>query len=312
MTTIDRVPEWKGRRSRVAPISGSRAARTWEQDPGYLSHRERATPWTVVDSNMDGVLNEQYYNKSQMKFGLPANLPASRYMASPQFADLNRRVHTQTLQPGYTTRNQNIEPINGNLGISATPQLQPLVAEYTGRHDTELMTRLDPLTADAQVSDMLAASGGSGRPATGQPRVRLADVYDPRFTGYGDPYRAYEDATTGQVRYYYGDVDAHKTPNYIVRSLIDHMDFTQGYGPLHSEYPDAAESLGDIGSCARPWADIGDLRGKVEEQYLADDIAFRTSMMESLMRKRNSEAWQRRVAPLSQSAHTSGFRCGPR
>lgn len=323
---LHQVPTWTGRRSRVQPPSGSRSAETWEQDPGYLSYHERDRPWKIVDANLDGVVDESYYDPRQMEYGLPANLPASTYLASRQFAAHNERVHTSIIQPGtgttgsLLTRNQTIQPINAELGISSTPQFQPLVAQYTDA-GSEVLTRLDPLTADSQVDELVSRDGSSDPSKYGPEggnRIRLSDVYDPRHTGYGDPYREYEDVVTGQIRYYYGDVDAYKIPNYIVRSEIDHMDFADSYGPLKEEYAgahapgeQAPGSLGDIGSCGRPWAESGDIRGKVEERYLADDIAFRTSMMESLMRKRNQEAWQRRVAPLSQSAHTRGFKSGP-
>ena len=35
-----------------------------------------------------------------------------------------------------------------------------------------------------------------------------ANVYDPRFTGYGTSYRAYNEPVTGQTRFYYDDVNA--------------------------------------------------------------------------------------------------------
>ena len=302
---IQRVPVWRDRESAVVPPSASRSAANWGSSPRYPS-AERGGPrrdlWTVsTDANMDGVANEDYWNPKQLP--MPTNVPMSEYAYSDQFMEHNRAINTQSLQPGLLSMQQTSEPINGNLGISFTPQLQPLISQ------PGMQRRLDPLLADEEISGL---SGMRDRGPPPQPRVRLSDIYDPRFTGYGDPYRGYEDRMTGRPKWYYGDIDTYKTPGYIGRSEVDHMDFEQGYGPLMEEYAGEEGSMGDLGSTERPWSELGDLRGKVEERYLADDIRFRTSMMESLMRKRNSEMWQRRVAPLSQSAHTSGFKGGRR
>ncbi len=52
-------------------------------------------------------------------------------------------------------------------------------------------------------------------------QTHLSDLYDPRFTGYGTSSRSYLEPVTGQVRFYYDDIDSYKRPNYISRSKVD-------------------------------------------------------------------------------------------
>ena len=52
--------------------------------------------------------------------------------------------------------------------------------------------------------------------------IDTSNVYDPRSNSYGTSYRSYIDKMTGQVRYYYDDINAIRQPNYITRNNILH------------------------------------------------------------------------------------------
>lgn len=112
--------------------------------------------------------------------------------------------------------------------------------------------------------------------------VSIYNVFDPRFAGYGSDDRNYTEPTLRQTRYFYDDVDAIRRPNYIVRSKIDSCvtPFGDGYGPMRVDQRTLNQN--------RPLA---------EQAYLNQNLNFRNDMMESLMRKINSERWQTRAAP---------------
>lgn len=110
-------------------------------------------------------------------------------------------------------------------------------------------------------------------------RMTQYDIYDPRFTGYGDQYRAYEEPVTGQTRFFYKDVDAIKMPNYVVRSKVDTLPWAPTYGP------------------DKPFQ--GNHRELANNDFHESALTFRAEMQERLLRKRNAEMWQRRVAPIS-------------
>jgi hypothetical protein len=113
--------------------------------------------------------------------------------------------------------------------------------------------------------------------------VSIYNVFDPRFSGYGSDDRHYIEPTTGQPRYYYDDVDAIRRPNYIVRSKLDNCvtGFGDQYGPMRDNQ-----------------LSLNEMRGMAESSYLNNNMNFRNDLMESLMRRRNTEMWQLRQAPM--------------
>ena len=118
--------------------------------------------------------------------------------------------------------------------------------------------------------------------------VNFEDIYDGKFTGYGDGTRAYGDVNLGQVQYYASDVDAYRAPNFGTRSKVDFIDFTD---PMGKVYPEYSMSVG-----------VNDIKKTVEDQFLADSTFQRMDIMERLMRKTNSESWQLRAAGISRAA----------
>lgn len=112
--------------------------------------------------------------------------------------------------------------------------------------------------------------------------VSVYNVFDPRFAGYGSDNRNYLEPMLRQPRYFYDDVDAIRRPNYIVRSKLDSCVtvFGDQYGPMRTDQKT-----------------LNQLRPLAEQAYLNNNLNYRNDLMESLMRKKNSEKWQDRAAP---------------
>jgi hypothetical protein len=211
------------------------------------------------------------YNPAQVReSNLPANMAVGNCQKDPVFRDFNKNIFTQNVGQDSFTSSQVIEPINSNIGISFTQQFLPTTArrneksqlEYT-EHDPALVSK-DELFREV-------------------PYVPLSDpssIFDPRFNGYGTSYRAYIDDNTGQPRFMYDDINAVRMPNYITRNKIDHVPFGDTYGP-DTPNPTNAE-----------------VRSLANDSWLRNSLQFRDDMKMRLMRKRNNELWQTRMAPL--------------
>lgn len=175
---------------------------------------------------------------------------------------------TQTLQPGVFQKSKVGEPINSMIGISFQQQFVPTEVEenqnwikYTQQNPTDVS--IHPTIEERPISQT------------------ESNVYDPRFTGYGDSDRSYVDNNTGQPRFFYDDINAIKMPNYIVRSNVDIFPWASQYGP-------------DV-----PLENYDEHRQLANNAFHDAAITFRTDMQERLMRKRNAEMWQIRAYPKS-------------
>jgi len=225
------------------------------------------------------------------------------------FKQPNAKMFLQNVQPNMYSYSIDQTPINALAsGISYTPQIPPkfrdqVYNKFTG-NTYPIYTRIDPqLIRDEGVPARIAeqpirsdwsAKYSSWEAAPGS--INIEDIYDPRFTGYGDPYRSYSDVNLGNVQYYYSDVDAYKFPNYITRSKVDFVEYTDPMGKVKTDYIRTAG--------------LDDTRPFVNNQYTSDTNYFRENLMESQMRKRNSELWQLRYAPISKAANTRYFTSG--
>ncbi len=162
-----------------------------------------------------------------------------------------RNLYLQSIEPNLYSYSDVTYPINANLGISYTPEMPPRIKDQIltqGQYPYDtipLYHRLDPqLIRDNQIpgraeelptrspysakySDYEAASG----------TVDYNNIYDGRFSSYGSPYRSYADIDTAQVRYYYGDINAYRAPNFIIRNKVDHVEFRNDNGSISNEYP---------------------------------------------------------------------------
>lgn len=178
-------------------------------------------------------------------------------------------IITQTLQPGVFQKSHIGEPIQSNIGISYTQEWGPTEVQETNNMIKYTMRDPKNTIITPQIKEEVI----------GQDH---ANVYDPRFTGYGTSYRSYTDQLTGRPKFFYDDVDAITMPNYVTRSKVDVFPWANTYGPDKMMSHD------------------GDEYRQLANNAFADSaLTFRTELQERLMRKRNAELWQRRVAPIS-------------
>jgi hypothetical protein len=229
----------------------------------------------IINNNMDGnIMTEMgYYPNQPFENHLPSNLAVGPAQLDPAFNNYNKNVFTNIIQPGVYTQSDTIQPISDNIGISFTQQFQPV--EETNNQNGTTFVYEDPITYVPK-----------NKPY--KETINTSNVYDPRFTGSGTSYRTYIDKMTGQPRFYYDDVNCHRKPNYVTRNNIDFTEYGTTYGPQnHKEFMDQRN-----------------VRAKAQDTYLNNQLTFRTEMQERLMRKRNAEAWQQKVAPIIKSSFT--------
>ena len=215
------------------------------------------------------------YNPEQLLIsGLPTNLSSSNYSREHSMKQYNENLYTQTIQPGIYTRNQINEPINSNIGISFTQQFPPKTQKTNFLNGDINYIEHDPRIIEPVFDEIHIV-----------PRTTEYNIYDPRFTGYGTSYRSYTDDNIGQTRFYYNDVDAIRMPNYITRSHIDNQPFADHYGPIPENAANGNPNTPNIHALAN-------------NAFLEGSLQHRTEISERLMRKVNSEQWQRRSAPM--------------
>jgi len=176
---------------------------------------------------------------------------------------------TQTLQPGIFQKSHIGEPIQSNIGISFTQQFGPTKIMEKDNKIKFTTFDLDNTTVIPEIIEE-------------QVKQDHSNVYDPRFTGYGTSYRGYTDRLTGQPKFFYDDVDSITMPNYITRSKVDIFPWAKTYGP---------DDMSDVSD--------GRHRQLANDAFTNSTLKFRTELQERLMRKRNAELWQRRVAPIT-------------
>lgn len=224
----------------------------------------------------------------------------------------------QSLQPGVYTLPTTYDPINNDFNIDEATQFEPVKQNYEWGNVV-----FTPISSKAPYQPPQQQQGQPPQQQQGQPTqqksqkvqsqqkplmegyansserppnftsryqkqseitddVSIYNVFDPRFSGYGSDNRAYLEPMVKQTRYYYDDINAIRMPNYIVRSKIDNCvtGFGDQYGPMRVDQRTLNEN--------RPLA---------EQAYLDNNLAYRNDLMESLMRKRNSEIWQTRQSP---------------
>jgi hypothetical protein len=234
---------------------------------------------TAGQISSDIVFNKSSgYNSKDLKIAtLPNNISSSNWSGDPKLKKYNENLFTQTIQPGIYTMSEINEPINSNIGISFTqqfPQISQKINQISGDINyTEHESIIEPLISKENFSK----------------RVTETDIYDPRFTGYGTSYRAYTDDLTGQTRFYYDDVNAIRMPNYISRSHIDNQPFADQYGPIPKDFENGNPYTKNMHEMA-------------ESAFLEGALQHRTDLSERLMRKVNSEHWQRRAAPINKNS----------
>jgi hypothetical protein len=202
------------------------------------------------------------------------------------YNEYNKNLFTQTIQPGVFARNEVIEPIQNNIGISWDQQFQPVTCETEKNGSTTYVTH------DPRIVPPLAT------PPTPRAKVPTnSDIYDPRSGGYGTSYRSYIDTLTGQPRFYYDDIESIRKPNYIIRSNIDDAAWAHQYGPMSEP-----KENGPIPNHMS--------RSLANDKFMRDTLQQRNELQERAMRKYNTTiGWQRRQAPLRRDMGSCRSRC---
>ncbi len=221
------------------------------------------------------------YDPTNINYNIPNNLAAGRCDRTLAMSEFNKNIFTQNVGQDDFSFNQVNEPINSNIGISFTQQFEPTSA-HQDMAGNKFYTANDPRLYTPPAPSPYIES------------VRPDNVYDPRSGGYGTSYRAYVDEFTGQPRFMYDDIDSVRAPNYITRSKIDNQPFAESYGTMDNNF-----NLGSGENAGNP--SNPDIRMLAQDKWMRDSIEFRQSMSNSLMRKRNAEMWQQRIAPLNMS-----------
>lgn len=242
--------------------------------PKALEGERIILPTEIKEAESGQVNTACGYNPSQLyTSSLPTNFPSTKCERSPYLNSYHDDLFTQTIQPGVYSKNQVNEPINSNIGISFDQQLEPLTIRDNGDNSITF-TRHDPRIMGDIIEEPQLET------------VNEANVYDPRYSGYGTSYRAYDNELLGRTDFYYDDIDAVRMPNYIARNNIDFAKFADTYGPMKT-------------ASGNPYTE--EIRNLANNQFLSSALEFRTGLSESLMRKNNAEGWQKRAMPLNLS-----------
>jgi len=244
------------------------------------------------------------YSNSKIMPHAPADTllnPDPTYVYTDDFfKQPEANIFLQNIQPNEYSFSMEKTPINSNLGITYMPQIPPIFSDqvYTQNGKYPIYTRIDP---------QLIRESGPASNLTDQPRreawsakysdwevpgsTDYNDIYSPDFSGYSTGlFNSYSDVNSGNTSYYVSDYDSYRYPNFIVRSNVDFIDYTDPQGKTSPQY----ERISNLNQY-RPIA---------ESEFVADTSFFRDSIMESNMRKMNSENWQARQAPLSRQANS--------
>lgn len=242
------------------------------------------------------------------------------------------QLRTATIQPGVYERSDFLEPINSLIGISEQKQFDPTritssnrngILYATENYPYSIKTPSPSITDDNDddgdeypqydrlienhrnknhhpikknhIKENFITTDADGGDSSSLPTIKLlqteSDIYDPRFTGYGPVNRSYIEPMTGSPRFFYDDINAVNMPNFISRNNVDIYPWAPQYGS------------GMNGNLSENGIGHGDgYKRLAEDAFMNATLKFRTEMQERLLRKRNAELWQTRLAPI----HTMG------
>ena len=198
------------------------------------------------------------------------------------------------IQPNYNTQPLDPVPINHNIGITQTPEDNLLAPTgdnvYFNRNDPYLVrdsynsNRNGEMPARSSQSDYMHPFEGEGNYLLGPESVR-----DPRGSDFGSTGgNSYFNPDAGNIRYYYDDVDAYRTPTYVNRSKIDHIDFVDPMGGVRPQY--VRNPIQDMS--------LDEAKIHAENAWSKSQTEFRENMMASWMTKANERSWQLKQAPI--------------
>ena len=238
-------------------------------------------PPYVVGPDLPGdmLTSMGYYPAQLEKHNIPSNLGVGRAPKDDSFNEYHKNIFTDIITPGIYKRNEIIEPISANMGISFTQQFEPVTCEKDCNDDITFVSQDPRIKRTTNLPTVIEEDSPNE-----------SNVYDPRFTGSGTSYRSYIDKITGQPRFYYDDVEVHRKVNYITRNNIDFTKFGTTYGPMEKE----------------EFSNQKDIRNLANTEFLNASLTQRTDLQERLMRKVNANAWQQKVAPIRTNDYTRG------
>ena len=191
-------------------------------------------------------------------------MPSGACPQKPEMSNYNDNLFTQNVGPNNFVKTTYTEAANGRLGISKPPQ------EPVNHTEGNMTYILDPNIVKPPSTKPIIAAG-----------IDQSEVYDPRFTTYGPSNRSYIEPITGQVRYYYDDINAQNN-YYVTRNKLDFMSFGQGAGPMENRN----ESLDEV-------------KQKAQQHFIDNTNEQRTGLGVSNMEKYNTSiGWQRRKYPI--------------
>jgi len=207
-----------------------------------------------------------------------------------------RSKYFSNIQPSAITYSDSVFPINNNIAITQLPKEKMVIKKKVMVNGDEYeFDQVVDKVPDEDIKEQYPSRKYASKydfPDSYGGVMDTEDVYDPRMTSYGDSYRSYYDANLGNTQYWYGDIDAYRTPNFSTRTNVDFIKYTDPQGREISEYH---RNVG-----------LQDVRKEVEDTYTADQLYFRQDHMERIMRKRNSESWQLKLASIPSQAHRQG------
>jgi hypothetical protein len=223
-------------------------------DPGYFMRKT-----DFKDSLYGTVNNEGYDNTDSVTNRIQMIGDLNN---SDRDIDRKDELFINVIQPGVYSINDVTESIGNNFGIN----------ESRTNHNISLVQ--SPETEEEKMKRQ------SIRNVAQPPAVE--DVYDPRNSSYGPSYRRYFEPNSGEVRYFYDDINAVRVPNYITRNHLDMFSFADTTG---------AQRQASVNG-------LGSVRQMAEDTWHNSQVDFRTDLQARLLRKTNSQAWQRRIAPI--------------
>lgn len=150
------------------------------------------------------------------------------------------------------------------------PSRQELIQSNLG------ISHTTPLTDDMQMRTRLPETKRNYTP------ISLDQTYDPRSFGYGNNDRYHLDPLK-RPSYFYSDIDSIRRPDYVVRSNVDHNPFGNNPRPHYGSLSQPA-----------PTYSFHDM----DKDFISHTNFHRSNLQESLLRKRNSEMYQLRAAPI--------------
>jgi hypothetical protein len=258
----------------------------------YAAAQPSSSIWngfpTSSKHNSPPMLTEFGYYPDQTSYNLPTNYPAQPCQLQSDLSEYNENIFTSTLQPGVYSKSQvtQEDSVTSNLGISYTQPFLPTYSSHVKRQNDGRGIESDDGVMYTQYDPNLVQQKSCTVPDTG---VKMDDVYDPRFYGYGTEYRSYVDHLTGRPKFFYDDVDVHRRNKFICRNNIDFETFGIQTGPQN-----------------RPQYTNMEIREMAQNSFLDNSLSFRTELQQRLMQKNNNRAWQQKQAPITTNQFTRG------